>query len=160
MVDAPHGTEQADEGGGRTDRGQHGQAGLHARRGFVDAVAQRTGGPVAQVERVVQLRLGVAMVGDGFAAFEREVAEGVARVLVELVHAFGEVGAVPERIDGHVGLLAVAAQIQRLDDDHHPGGQRHDKQQHGRCLDDDVTLIPNVGQAKLKIHDAITPLQN
>ena len=44
------------------------------------------------------------------------------------------------------------AQVQRLDDDHHPGGKRHRQQQHGYGLGDEVALGPEVDQAELRVH--------
>ena len=107
VVDAPDRAEQADEGRGGADRGQHGQAGLQARGGFVDGVAQRAREPVAHVQRVVQVRLGVAVVRGGFAAFERQGAEGVGRVVAQLVEAVGEVGAVPEALGAARACAAI-----------------------------------------------------
>src|SRR6218665_2307358 len=61
--DAPDGAEKANERGGGADRGQYRQARLQAGRECVDAVAQAAGDPVAHVELVVQVGLGVAVVG-------------------------------------------------------------------------------------------------
>ena len=96
--------------------------------------------------------LGVAVVGGGFAALERQVAEWVVGIAAELVHAGREVLAVPE-IAGRPGVLLEFDDVQRLDEDHDPRGEGHAEQQHGDGPGDEITLDPDIGDAELRFHE-------
>ncbi len=152
VVDAPDGAEEADERRGGTDRRQDGEARLQAGGEFVDAVAQATRDPVADVQAVVQVRLGVAVVGRGLAAFEREVAERIVGIAAQLFHAGGEILAVPEVACG-AGVFLELDDVQRLDEDDDPRGERHAEQQHGDGPGDEITLDPDVGNAEMRFHE-------
>jgi hypothetical protein len=83
MVDAPHRAKQADKGRGGAHRCQDGQAVLQLGGELVNGVAQAAGDPVAHVQAVVQMGLGVAVVGRGLAAFEGQLAKRVAGVVAQ-----------------------------------------------------------------------------
>jgi hypothetical protein len=108
---------------------------------LVNGVAQAAGDPVAHVQAVVQMHLGVAVVGRGLAPFECELAKRVAGVGAQFFQPGRKVFAVPE-VPGLAGHFLVAHDVQRLDEDHHPRGQRHAQQQQGHGAGDDVTLGP------------------
>src|SRR3546814_3535462 len=55
-VDAPDGTEQADEGRGGADRGEHGQAAVELHRLAGHALAQRAVDELGAIERLAQAR--------------------------------------------------------------------------------------------------------
>jgi hypothetical protein len=100
----------------------------------------------------VQVGLGVAVVGRGFAAFQGQVAERVGGVGAQLGQAGGKVFAVPEVLR-RAGVLLELDDVQRLDEDDDPRGQRHAQQQHGDGAGDKVALNPDVGDAELRFHE-------
>ncbi|MNT59521.1 hypothetical protein D3C72_1970410 [compost metagenome] len=125
---------------------------MKARCELINAVAQAARDPVAHVQRVMQMGLGVAVVGGGFAAFQRQVAEGVGGVSAQLGQAGSKVLAVPE-VFGGAGVFLELDDVQRLDEDDDPRGQRHGQQQDGDGAGDKVTLDPDVGDAELRFHE-------
>jgi hypothetical protein len=92
------------------------------------------------------------MVAGGFPAFLHQTAKRVALRFSELSQALGHVIAVPERL-GAAGQLAVAQDVERLDQDDDPGGQRHAQQQQHHAAGDPVALRPDVDQTELRIHE-------
>jgi hypothetical protein len=98
----------------------------------------------------MKLRLRVVVCG-GFAAFGGQLAEGIAFIVAQLFQSIGKVGAVPEAF-GLAGLRCEPAQVQRLDDDHHPRRQGHHQQQDGHRAGDDVALRPEIDETELRFH--------
>src|SRR5262249_43530623 len=150
---APDGAEQAHEGGGGTDRGEDGEAGLQLRRAVVDRVAQAARHPVARVHAVLQprARLALAEVRGGIAALQGEPVERVVLRGAELREAAGEVGRGPEALDG-LRLFRTASLIEGLDGDHGPGGQRHACEEQEHAPGDEIALGPDVDEAEWGMH--------
>ena len=171
VVDAPDGAKQAHERCGRAHRGQDGHAALQVGRELVYGVAQLARHPVAHVELVVQLW---ARCGDTCAGADtvlaQDVAGGIASrfgqlperagvVCAEFLQAVFKVGGMPERLS-LPSRSAMAAQIQRFDDDDHPRGQRHAQQDERHRACHRVALCPHVGQSELIVHGSDTPKNN
>ena len=95
---------------------------MQARGEFVDAVAQAARDPVADVQAIVQVDFGIAVVGGSFAPFQRQVAEGVGGIRTELGQAGRKILAVPE-ILRPAGMLLELHDVQCLDEDDDPRGQ-------------------------------------
>jgi hypothetical protein len=90
-------------------------------------------------------------VAGGVAPGFGQLAEGVVGIGTQLAQAVFKVGGVPERFRRR-SLLAVCAQVKRLHEDDQPAGQRHAQQNDCHGAGDPVTLRPDVGQSKLRIH--------
>jgi hypothetical protein len=99
----------------------------------------------------VQLLARVAVVGCGLAPFLGQRPERVALAITQLTQALREIVAVPEQL-GPACQLLEPDDVERLDDDHHPGGQRHGEQQQHNAAGDPVPLVPDVDQAELRFH--------
>ena len=84
-------------------------------------------------------RLSQWLLAPGNAALLGQQTKRVGRIGAELGHAIGKVGAVPEAFS-RLGLAGKPAQVQRLDEDDDPRGQRHEQQQHGDAFGDDIAL--------------------
>ena len=144
VVNAPDRAEQADKRRGGTNGGEDREAGLQACLAAVQAAAQVHVDPVAEAEAAVQLVVTLFVVFLGLLALQRKLAERTA-VAAELVQAFGQAGAVPELV-GAAGEAVVAPQVPGLDQDHGPGGDRHEQQDQRRGAGDPVALCPEQGQ--------------
>ncbi len=154
VVNTPDRAEEADKGRRGAHGGKNGQAGLQLGREFVYGVAQCARDPVADIQRIMQMGLGVAVVQRGFAAFKHQLAERVGGVAAKFGQARGKVFAVPE-VFGAFCNLFVLDQVKRLDDDDHPRRERHDQQQQCDGFGDDIALGPDIGKAELGIHESI-----
>ena len=101
---------------------------------------------------IVQMGLRVAVVGGGFAPFQRQLAKWVAGVGAEFKQASGKVFAVPKGLC-RAGVFAEFHDVQGFHQDDDPRGQRHHQQQHCHKAGDKVALRPDVGNAKLRFHE-------
>ena len=91
------------------------------------------------------------MVQRGFTAFDHHLAKWIGIVCAQVGQAGLKILAVPKAF-GAFGDAFVLDQVQRFDDDDHPRRQRHDEQQGRDRFGDQITLRPDIGQAKLRIH--------
>ena len=100
----------------------------------------------------MQVCAGLAVVGNGFTAFQCQIAERVGGIAAEFGQAAAKVFAVPEVL-GFIGVLLVLHQTQGLDDDDYPRCHGHEQQQDGHATGDKVALRPDVGNAELGFHE-------
>ncbi|KAF5302499.1 hypothetical protein FQA39_LY19063 [Lamprigera yunnana] len=153
VVVCPDGAEQADEGRGGAHRCQHGQARLGAGGELVNAVAQAGRRVIQSLTSSESCRCSAVLRwGGGFAAFQRQLAEGVVGLLAQLVEPGGKVGAVPEVLGG-ARVLLVAHDVERLDDDDDPRCERHGDEDGRDKLGHEVSLGPDVGDTELRFHN-------
>ena len=156
VVDAPDGAEQADEGRGRADGSQHGQAGFQARGVLVDHAAHRAreelGARAGFGELGGARALVMARSADGVPG---EVREGVVGVLaLDVLFHRGERRRVPEGLQEARALAPLQEDGDRLGGDQVPGGDRHHQHDGEDRLAEGVGLGEEAGKAGglLRVH--------
>ena len=142
----PHGAEQADERGVEPTDAR--MASPDDRRAVNSSMQLRRQQVTQSLTSRLSCRWALAFCGGGrgFAAFQRQVAEGLVGSAPSLGQAQGKVFAVPEVLGG-AGVflnLMMSSALMRDDD---PRGQRHGQQRDGDGAGDKVTLDPDVGDA-------------
>src|SRR5882724_1235920 len=138
VVDAPDGTEEADEGSGRADRGEECQTRLQPIVDHVHGAVQRHGDPSVEVDLLLGHR---RVILDRDNAFLRHVAKGAVFAQFRSAGVHAALGG-PELSVGFAPVREEPRLFDVLDDADVPGADRHDDEDDERAARHEVALLP------------------
>src|SRR5690349_17481064 len=138
VQDAPHGSEQTDEGSRRTNRGKEGDAATKPGVFLFHRAIKRELHPIRLAEHP-------ALACHGLLSAFRNVAEYV--VLAELLDTVLKIGGRPELLLGGLGLAQQTSLLNIFGHEDVPGAERHHQQQCKDSVRNQVAILNQRAQA-------------